>query len=132
MNPFGFTGQTRSRPLEPLYFELKRRASDLALQIMEETGLEADKMRDVCFATLLSYRVQDKEECIKSCKLIYKKCYGLFTKLLVAIQHLEEYCDHTFTDDEEDDGHNTYMAVLGLVGYSTFHNQEKFLGMIAE
>lgn len=131
--PFGFQQpRTNRKPLEPLFFELKNKAQEIAFQIMEETGLTHLQMRDVALATLLNFRVDNEEECKKSVQMLYKKCYGQFTRMLVAFQNLEEYMNSVFNNDEDDDEPTVYYTVCSLFGYTTFHDQERFLSMISE
>jgi hypothetical protein len=130
--PFGFEQSRReTRPLEPLFYELKAKAQCIAYEIMEENGLDYMKMRDVCISTLLSYRVQNETECKNSVKLLYERCYGKFTQLLIALQNLEEYMNSVFVNNDGDEP-DVYFTVMSMFGYSIFHDQEKFLERIKQ
>lgn len=130
--PFGFSNPRKATGLKPIFFQLKKKASEIAFGLMEESGLNPLQMQDVCMATLLSYRVSNAQECKNSVQLLYDKHYTKFTKLCVALQNLEEYMNSVFVGDNDDDEPDVYHAVLGLVGYSTFHDPEKFKSMIVE
>ena len=130
--PFGFSNPRKATGLKPIFFQLKKKASEIAFDLMEESGLNPLQMQDVCMSTLLSYRVRNAQECKNSVQLLYDKHYTKFTKLCVALQDLELYMTTTFSDEPDEQEQSVYHAVAGLVGYTTFHDQEKFKSMIVE
>ncbi len=130
--PFGFSKPVKTTKLEPTFFQLKQTVSDVVFALMEASGLKPMQMRDVCMATLLSYRVNNAAECKESVQLLYDKHYLQFTKLCAVLQDLEYYLTRTFGEEDQDDETNIVWAVSSILGYTTFHDQEHFKNMICE
>jgi len=116
--PFGFNAvRQQAVKLEGVFYDLKHRASELAIQLMRDAYLTTDEIRDVCIAGLVSYRVESGKRCREVVTRLQKEHPVALTRLFVAISDLEQYIDHTFveTDDIE-----TIWVVRALIGYPVF------------
>jgi len=122
--PFGFAGQQQTTALTSTYYDLKQKASDIALELMCDAGITAEEMRDVCIALLVSYRVEKGERCREIMRKLHAEHNLQLTKLCIAVNNIEEYVDHTFA---EDDNFSTLWAVRSLVGHQLYHNVDKFI-----
>ena len=125
--PFGFNGQQSETELTSTFYELKEKASNIALELMCDANLTAEEMRDICVALLINFRVENGERCRANMRRLHAEHNLQLTKLCIAVTNIEEYVDQTYS---ENDSISTIWAVRGLVGYSLFHEVERFIKSI--